>query len=206
MTTEKNMPNFLPAFALDLSPAVFEQLKRSVCDKKINGSWFKLDANFGKNWLEKKVFSWYFKQGWFHVHRCDTDLENQIYEHFKPLIDKVGVKPKIRIKVTHDVRKLIPHSDAADGGDKSSVVMLIQGNNEQTDWYNAGKECKSTLRDLLKIKKVESTRFETGKCYLFNNEQVHAVSDCVPGTTRYLLAVSWQDVTFASLVGAYNTL
>lgn len=163
-----------------------------------------MDRASGKNWFQRLVLGYFFCKGFFQCFRIDKNLEDRIYKHLQKFIDMVGQQPKIRFKVTHNVRKLMPHSDAADGGDLASVVVLIKGNNEVTTWYDAGRECHSSFKELLALNPVEKTQFDSQVSYLFNNEQVHGVSNCRPNQSRYLLSISWQNVTYDQLVDAYK--
>ena len=195
---------FHRAPAIDLPADIVTDLLKSIEQNNIEGSWFRMDRNCGKSWFKRMVLGYFFRKGFFQCFRIGTDLEYRIYKHLHKFIDTVGQQPKIRFKVTHNVRKLMPHSDAADGGDYSSVVVLIKGNNEVTTWYNAGRECHSSFKELLSLTPVENAQFEPQVSYLFNNEQVHGVSNCQPEQTRYLLSISWQSVTYDQVVDAYK--
>jgi len=194
------MHNYQLASVLNLPNDIIDDLEKSIDQNRIQSSWFRMDSTKGRAWIEKIILRWFFKQGWFQCYRVEPHIEERIYKHLHKFIDIVEKKPKIRIKITHNVRQLMPHSDAADGGDQSSVVVLIRGNQETTNWYNAGRECQGTWSEILSLTKIESVQFQPGASYLFNNEQVHSVSDCKPETTRYLLSISWQEVSYNKLV------
>jgi hypothetical protein len=190
---------------LDLPKSLFEEITSSIEQNKIIKGWCHETRDTGSGWFGRLLFKYCFKQGWFYVHRFDADLEKKIINHYQPFVDLIGTTPKIRLKITHDVRRLPPHSDYATGGDRSSIVTLIKGNNETTNWYNSGKDFKATLWNWIQLKKIDFTKFVQGKSYFFNNERVHNVTDCVPGATRYLLVISWQNVPYDDLTRAYKT-
>ena len=198
------MNNYQRVVKLDLPESLYQKIKDSIQTSSITQSAFYRSQNSSCGIVSRLIMRWFFKEGFFQVYKLDTEIEKEILEFYKPFTDVVGHPPKIRLKITHDVRRLMPHSDAADGGDRSSVVTVIQGNNETTSWYNRGDKCHSTLWDLLTMYKVESTSFNQGRAYLFNNAQVHGVTNCKPNSTRYLLAVSWQNVNFKDLIKSYD--
>lgn len=189
---------------LDLPESLFEEIKSSIEQNKITRSWFHETRHTGHGLFNQLVFRYCFKQGWFYVHKLEPELEKKVIDYYQPFCELVGTIPKVRLKIAYDVRRLPPHSDAATGGDRSSIVTLIKGNNETTNWYNGGKSFKSTLWNLFRLKKIDHTQFVPGKSYFFNNERLHSVTDCTPGGTRYLLAVSWQNVAYNDLIRAYK--
>ena len=198
------MDSYQPTPNLDLPNSLFEEIQSSIEQNKITKSWFRETRHTGKSWFDQLLFRYCFKQGWFYVHKLEPELEQKIIDYYQPFCELIGTTPKVRLKIAYDVRRLPPHSDAATGGDRSSIVTLIKGNNETTNWYNGGKNFKSTLWNMLKIKKIDSTKFVPGKSYFFNNERLHSVTDCTSRGFRYLLAVSWQNVSYTELVKTYR--
>ena len=190
---------------LDLPDELFNEIKSSVEQNKIIRSWFHETRNTGEGWFNQLLFKYCFKQGWFYIHKLESELEQKVLDHYAPFCKLLGHTPKVRLKIAYDVRRLPPHSDASTGGDTSSIVTLIKGNNEITSWYNAEKDFKSTAWNLLRLKKIASTCLESGSSHLFNNARVHSVTNCRPHNTRYLLAVSWQNVSYAELEKTYQS-
>jgi len=198
------MSNYQRVVNLDLPDTLYQKIKDSIQSSNIIQSAFYRSQNSSRGIVSRLIMRWFFKEGFFQVYKLDPEIEKEILEFYKPFTDIVGHSPKVRLKITHDVRRLMPHSDAADGGDRSSVVTVIQGNNETTTWYNRGDNCHSTLWDLLTMYQVDSISFNQRRAYLFNNAQVHGVTNCKPNNTRYLLAVSWQHVNYKDLIRAYD--
>ena len=198
------MSNYRRVVKLDLPEPLCQKIRDNIQHSNIKQSAFYRSQNSSHNIVSRLIMRWFFKEGYFQVYRLDETLEKEILEFYKPFTDSVGHAPKIRLKITHDVRQLMPHSDAADGGDRSSIVTVIAGNGETTSWYNRGDDCHSSWWDLLTMRKVDSISFDTDCAYLFNNAQVHGVTKCKPNSTRYLLAVSWQNVDYTKLSKAYD--
>lgn len=190
---------------LNLPNELFQKLKDDIFQHNICQTNFRKTVASGTG-ITRWIYQWFFKNGWFNVHRINPELESQILDYYQPIINELGT-PKIRLKVSHDVRALIPHSDSAPAypeGDHCSIVIVIKGNNEITSWYDRGSDCTTSLWNLLTMRKVESVTFKEGTAYLFNNSQVHGVSNFKPGTTRYLLSISWKEHNYDALLKAYE--
>ena len=176
---------------LDLPNQLLIQIQQAVHSGTIVPSFFHQSRNTGKTLWERILFRYYFGQhGMFRVYRLEKDLEKSIQDHYKNFITRHTNTPKIRLKATHNVRSLIPHSDAADGGDTVTLTIGVLTNNEITSWYNQGASFRFNFWSLLKLKKICSVNLQPGEAYIFNNSTVHGVNKCDPTKTRMVLTIS----------------
>ena len=187
---------------LNLPQDILQELQEHIATSRVVPSFFNLSANTGKTFWEKLLFKFYFGTGQFQVYRIDQALEDRITAHYQDFLKLIPAPAKIRLKSTQGVRSLLPHSDAAEGGDTASLTIAVVTNGEITNWHNAGPEFKTTPFSLLRLKKTKSVCLEPGQACLFNNSAVHSVTNCQPGAKRYVLTIGWQTVDFDQVLKA----
>jgi hypothetical protein len=199
MNSFKETPN------LDLPESLFNEIKLSVDQNNIDKSLYQKTKKDGIGWINKISYKYSFKQGGFYIYRLDPVLEQKVLDYYTKFIELVGEVPKVRLKITDSVKQLPVHSDIYNGaGDKSSIITLIKGTNECTNWYQGDSNFKFTIWNLFKLKKIDSIIFAPGKSYFFNNDRLHNVTNVTPNTKRFLLAVSWKDRSIADLEKFYK--
>ena len=189
---------------LNLPQTILQDLQQHIATGRVVPSFFNLSANTGKSFWEKILFKLYFGTGQFQVYRIDQALENKITAHYHDFLKLIPTPPKIRLKSTQGVRSLLPHSDAADGGDTASLTIAVMTNGEITNWHSAGAEFKLTPLSLLQLKRTTSVCLEPGQACLFNNAAVHSVTNCQPKAKRFVLTIGWQTVDFDQVLKAWE--
>ena len=201
----KNQSGHLLAPRLDLPQKLYHQLIEHIGKKLIIKSASYKSINETTNWFQQLIYRWYLGQGQFQVYRLPDEIETEITNHYSEFLKYINRPVKIRLKSMSNCRGLMPHSDANSGGDTASLTIGVMTNNEITHWYNAGAEFdidNVSLWQLFRLKQTDSMRIQDTQACLFNNERVHSVSNG-NNASRFLLVLSWQDVTFDQLQHAY---
>jgi hypothetical protein len=190
--------------SLNLSDELENELLSHINNYKVIPSYFNLTAKSGRTLWEKILFKFYFGHGQFQVYRLDDALEQKIRDYYSDFLKLLPETAKIRLKSSQGVRRLPPHSDAADGGDRASLTVAVLTNGEVTNWYDAGAEFKLSLSSLTKLTKRTSLCLGNGDACLFNNSVVHSVTNCTPGAERFVLTIGWQNTEFDQVVKAWG--
>lgn len=189
---------------LNLSAELLSKLQHAIEHGNIVTSMFKQGPDLAKNKQEQEIFKKHFGQGYFQVYRLSIELEEEIRYFYRDFLSHVPVPAKIRIKSSQNLNSLVPHSDARDGGDKSSLTVVIISNGETTNWYNAGPEWEMTEQSIQDLELQTRLCLGDGHACLFNNSAVHSVTNCDPNKKRFVLTIGWQDLEFESLVDGWT--
>jgi hypothetical protein len=149
------------------------------------------------NFLNKFLFT-----GDIRSHRLSDSMESMVKKHFQEFIDFVNLPCKIRFKTIKNTKWIPPHSDngARYHGDLCSISIGVIVNNEKTNWYESCNFGKIKF-----LSKKETTKLIPACAYLFDNNSMHSVTECVPQKSRWLLSLSWQDIEYNQLCKLYET-
>lgn len=190
---------------LNLADQLHAEIVEHIRTQRVIPSLMHLDSSTGRTWWERILFQYYFgSKGKFQVYRLEDDLELRIRKHYKDFLSQFPVPAKIRLKSSQNIRGLQPHSDAGyPGGDTASLTLPIVTNGETTSWYDAGPEFNLSWSSLRKLQRKTSLTLGDNHACLFNNYVVHDVTNCRPGTSRYVMTIGWRDVDFDQLVNTW---
>jgi len=179
--------------AQDLYQKIIEAIDQSRCEK---GQSYLNSGAKTNSWFEKLIYRlWFGRHGYFQVYRLPDQLRDEIINRYQALIDAVGETPKIRLKSSRNIRRLVPHSD---GGDKCSITIGIRTNDEETRWFNRGRDFKISFWNLLTLSTVSSVRVKDREAYVYDNQRVHDMK-ADASTDRFLLVLSWDNIEFEQL-------
>ena len=154
-----------------------------------------------------------FRRGYLRLHKLDAVTEEIILSHYKDFIDFVNSTYKLRYKVIGETSWVPLHSDVeiservtgiSGNGDRTSLFVIIQGNNEVTNWFSYPGKFDLSWFNPFKLKRQVSKQLEEGKCYLFNTEAIHSVSKCNPNRQRWILTICWNNISHEELCKRYK--
>jgi hypothetical protein len=202
---------------LDLPTDLFELLKSDIDNNRYQQSNFGYTPEHHNN-IKSKVRQWFekllFRKGYLRLHKLDSESEQLVLAYYQDFINFVNSPYKLRYKTIGETRWIPPHSDVeiservtglAGNGDRTSMFIVIQGNNETTNWFSyPGKFQFGKWFNPFKLKRQVSKQLEVGKCYLFNTEAIHSVSNCNPNKQRWILTICWNNISHTELCNLYN--
>jgi hypothetical protein len=191
---------------LDLSPDILSEILTHIKTDRIIPSLFTQTSRSPRQLDKKLIYKWYLGSGIFQVYRLEKELEQSIKNYYRDFLTLIPVQPKIRLKASQHIRGLMPHSDAADGGDTASLTVAILTNGETTNWFDAGPEFELSLRSLWSLKPTTSLTLDCGQACLFNNSDVHSVTQCDPNLKRFVLTIGWQNISYDQLLDAWGEM
>lgn len=205
------------AEGLDLTPTLYNLLNTDIANKKYQQSNFGYTPKHHDN-IQSKFRQWFekllFKKGYLKIHKLNEQSEQLILEHYKQFVEYVGQPFKIRYKTMGETKWIPPHSDVEiservtgipGNGDRTSLFVIIQGNGEKTSWFSyPGKFQFGKWFNPFKLKRQVTKELEIGKCYLFNTEALHSVSNLNPNKQRWVLTICWNTVSHQQLCEHYN--
>ena len=201
------MNHSVRAPALDISISLLRQIQNDINSGNIIGSAYN-HKNSDLSLLERIYRIIGFGTGKIQVYRLSEQTEQLVREYYNPFLSQFKEQPKIRLKSFQNVNWVPIHSDMArsPNGDCSSITIGVKTNGETTHHYDYLDQnvFEISFANRLKCKHSHATNFEDTHEYVLDNRGPHSVDGFHYGSHRYLLALSWNNIDYNSLVEIYN--